>query len=77
MEVKILAFGQIVEIIGQSELDFLAVYSTNEVYNKLISEYPELAKITFAMAVNKVLINENSNLKDGDIVALMPPFSGG
>jgi molybdopterin converting factor small subunit len=50
---------------------------TDSVCEKLKADFPELNNLSFAIAVNQILITKNTALKYGDEVALMPPYSGG
>nr|WP_314498822.1 MoaD/ThiS family protein [uncultured Chryseobacterium sp.] len=75
MEIKIIAFGQISEITGK-ELTF----ESSDLFSLragLIEKFPELAKRKFIFAVNKKLVQGNITLQQDDVVALMPPYSGG
>jgi len=76
MAIKLLTFGQITEIIGQSESAVNALDS-DALKAQLIRQFPGLKDLQFVIAVNKKLISKNTDLKDGDTVALLPPFSGG
>jgi molybdopterin synthase sulfur carrier subunit len=76
MNIKLLAFGQIAEMTGQSETNVNAL-DTDTLKAQLVLQFPALKDMQFAMAVNKKVISENAVLKDGDTVALLPPFSGG
>lgn len=75
MEIKVISFGQIAEITGKEfmvealDLESLKLY--------LIQKFPELSDRKFAFAVNKKLVQENIILNQNDVVALMPPYSGG
>ena len=77
MKIKILVFGQLSEIINASELELLAINNTNELNKKLFELYPKLEDIKYTLAINKKIIHENTQLYHEDIVALLPPFSGG
>ncbi len=77
MKIKILVFGQLSEIINASELALLAVNNTDELNKKLFELYPKLNEIKYTLAVNKKIIHENTPLNHEDVVALLPPFSGG
>jgi molybdopterin converting factor small subunit len=44
---------------------------------KLHGDFPALRDYTFVMALNKKTLHESSPLQDGDLVALLPAFSGG
>ena len=40
-------------------------------------EYPFLKNMNYLIAVNQEVIKDNIALRDGDEIALMPPFAGG
>jgi molybdopterin synthase sulfur carrier subunit len=50
---------------------------TDSIRTELNREFPNLGKLNYAIAVNHKLINGNFLLADGDVVAILPPFSGG
>lgn len=77
MEINVLIFGQIADFTGEGSLKISAVISTDELRQLLQKKYPQLKNLEYSLAVNKKIIQENSRLQDGDIVALLPPFSGG
>ena len=74
--VNVLLFGRLAEICGQSGFIF-DLKDTESVCEKLRNDFPELQQLSFAVAVNQILISRNTDLKHGDEVALMPPYSGG
>jgi molybdopterin synthase sulfur carrier subunit len=76
MNVKIRSFGQLTEVTGTAELLIEAVDS-DLLRVQLIESFPELAGRNFAIAINKQLVRENTRLEENDVVALLPPFSGG
>ncbi len=51
--------------------------SLSELKSKLINDFPGIEQLSFAFAVNNTIQHDDKPLKDGDIVALLPPFSGG
>jgi molybdopterin converting factor small subunit len=55
----------------------ILITSTKELKEILLSRFPRLAEIVFNIAVDTVIIEEDTRLKPGSIVALLPPFSGG
>jgi len=76
MQITILAFGQITEIINVANLD--KDYSDTDLLKKaLLEQYPAIAVIPYTISVNQHMITKNTVLKNGDVVALLPPFSGG
>lgn len=77
MVIKVMVFGQLVDIISQTELNFNTVKNTEELRKELNNQFPELAHMKFAIAVNKKIVNQNTVLNDKDTVALLPAFSGG
>ncbi|MBI3234432.1 MAG: MoaD/ThiS family protein [Bacteroidetes bacterium] len=77
MEIEILAFGQIADIIGKPSLIVSNISSTEQLKEALFQQYPKLKETRFSIAVNKNVVSQDSALSNGDIVALLPPFSGG
>lgn len=75
--INILAFGQLIDITGQNSLQMKDVTDTDALKAKLLEKYPKLAQSKFLMAVNMEVIRGNAKLNAGDVVALLPPFSGG
>lgn len=77
MKVKILAFGQIQEVIGHSEMEWITEGKTlSDLKMELLDQFPILNRLTFRMAVNESITDEQV-LSMNDIVALLPPFAGG
>lgn len=75
METRIMAFGKIAEITGK---EFSVTANDTETLKEILTgKFPELSTIKYAVAVNKKLTAGNTELKAGDTVALMPPYSGG
>ncbi len=77
MSIQVKVFGQLTEIIGRSELQIEDAGDTKGIVEKLILDFPKLADCSFAIALNKKIINHNQKINSGDVVALMPPFAGG
>ena len=77
MEINIIAFGQIADITGKSSWKLSGIKDTDKLTDILSMKYSELSSIKYSIAVNKVIIQKNTELEDEDTVALLPPFSGG
>lgn len=77
MEVKVLFFGQAADKVHRNELTTSGVKSSEELNVFLKKSYPSLQDFQYRLAVNHIIITENIKLKDGDVIALLPPFSGG
>jgi sulfur-carrier protein len=75
--IHVLLFGMIKDIIGSSSIVLNGVNDTNELINKLYTMFPQLTEATFVIAVNRDVIQENTDLQQNSEVALLPPFSGG
>ncbi|SEM28427.1 molybdopterin synthase sulfur carrier subunit/molybdopterin molybdotransferase [Chryseobacterium taichungense] len=73
--VKIISFGRLKEILGP---DFeIESENTDELLSQLTEKFPQLKDLKVRSAVNQKIISENKALQNNDVVALMPPYSGG
>jgi molybdopterin converting factor small subunit len=77
MEVKVLFFGVLAEVAGSSGQNYGKVKSFNDLCQMIKKDYPEFENYNYRISVNNEIINIDPILKDGDEVALMPPFAGG
>jgi molybdopterin synthase sulfur carrier subunit len=77
MKVKILFFGILREAAGKQEMILKDINDSETLQNHLTSLIPGLKDYTFRLAINQEFIDSNCTLKEGDIVAVMPPFAGG
>lgn len=80
MKIQLLLFGITADIIGQksmsTELNEEATIKTLK--EKILNDYPKLLDYkSFSVAVNMEYATDDSILKHGDTVALIPPVSGG
>ena len=75
MKVKILTFGSLTEILKK---EFYAeVPDTDGLVALLTAKHAALAGRKFLVAVNDTIVKENTMFNATDVVALMPPYSGG
>ncbi|MGZ8516543.1 MAG: MoaD/ThiS family protein [Chitinophagaceae bacterium] len=77
MQIKIMIFGQLTDIVNNNALTVTGIADTNSLVTELNRRYPALADTKYMMAVNKQTVTANTVLKEDSIVALLPPFSGG
>ena len=77
MELRIMIFGKLTDVINSSTLTLNGIADTNSLVRELHKRYPSLANTKYMMAVNKQTVITNTILKEDSIVALLPPFSGG
>lgn len=76
-KINLLSFGQLTDITGQSTWQMEDITDTDQLKRVLIEKHPALANSKYLMAVNMEVIRGNIELNPGDVVALLPPFSGG
>lgn len=80
MKINTLFFGIVTDLVGTNQQDFIVDENTSVANFKLIlkEKYPKLENInSYAIAVNETYANDVDILKDSDIVAIIPPVSGG
>jgi len=77
MEIKVLLFGMLSEIAGKTELKLKDIENIRMLQSYLWKTYPEMKDMDYRFAVNKEIIDRKHELRDGDEVALLPPFAGG
>lgn len=80
MKIQLLFFGITTDLVGENSRSFeLKTNATvNDLKESLIEEFPSLKNIhQFAIAVNEEYAEDNLILKNKDIVAIIPPVSGG
>jgi sulfur-carrier protein len=74
---KILVFGQLTDIIGDTSLMIPYVTSCAELKENLFEKFPALNSKTFLIAVDNKIVKEDFLFQEGSVIALLPPFSGG
>ena len=76
MQVNIIVFGQLTDIMGTS-LSIDNITDTDNLVKELNKRYPALMDKKYVMAVDKQVVIKNIALTGHNMVALLPPFSGG
>ncbi len=80
MNIQILFFGITTDLTGEQTITLKVEdnISVNELKNILKQKYSKLDKIeSYAIAVNEEYVNYDIFLKPNDVVAVIPPVSGG
>lgn len=77
MKVEVLLFGILAERADTSRLSIEGVGDIRALKKKIFINYPELEKYSFRVSVNKNIVEDEEKLRNGDEVALLPPFAGG
>jgi len=76
-EVNIMLFGQLAQLAGKDTVVLSGIKDTVQLRQEIDELFPSLRNIDYAIAVEKKIKHENTVVKDGNLVALLPPFSGG
>ena len=81
MQCQVLLFAQLAQAIGKDRITIeLSNGSTvNDALTKLAQEHEIIAQMrnSIAVAINEQYCNANTEIKDGNTIALIPPVSGG
>lgn len=78
MEMKLKYFGVLSEITGLS-LESMDTDATtvDELQSQLHQKYPAMKLVQCMISVNQQIADSMQALKEGDEIAVLPPFSGG
>jgi molybdopterin converting factor small subunit len=77
MKVTVLFFGVLTEVTGTGTKFYNDVRTLGDLKIKIADDYPEIVNYDFRISLNNEIISENPELRDGDEIALLPPFAGG
>ncbi len=80
MTINTLFFGIVMDITGQRKttLTFEKEMTIGDFQVYLLKKYPGLTDIkNFAFAVNESYVKEDYKIQENDVVAIIPPVSGG
>ncbi|MEQ6124952.1 MoaD/ThiS family protein [Pseudotenacibaculum sp. MALMAid0570] len=80
MKLKVLLFGISTDLVGANSLDieFSENKSVLELKKTLQDKFPQMSELnSYAIAVNESYANDHTQLKENDVVAIIPPVSGG
>jgi len=77
MKVTILAFGRLVDLLPQQEWEVTDLETVGSVRRQMEEQFPALKNMRYRIAVDKQLVTDDTPLREGSVVALLPPFSGG
>jgi Molybdopterin converting factor, small subunit len=77
MKIRLLLFGKIKEIIPTDIFELNQGGNLMELKKQLENQYIALQSIPYTIAVNHAIVDEETIINENDLVAIMPPFSGG
>ena len=79
MVVQLKYFGMISEItgLGEEEISLSKPMNVLQMKTHLFNKYERLIEVNFQIGINEVIEKDNCDISDKDVIALLPPFSGG
>lgn len=79
MKINILPFGALTDILPAAgfALSNDTISNVAQLHEYLTRQHPAVARLNFRYAVNQELVDDQHPVREGDEVALLPPFSGG
>ena len=73
---NVLLFGSIAELAKATEVP-ISAKSTHALKQELEQRISGLNKLSYAIAVDRVIVKDDQPLNGNEEVALLPPFAGG
>ena len=80
MKITILFFGMSKDLSGERKISIqlLKERTVEDIRNLLLKKYPSFSSMdSFAIAVNESYAEDQTKINDNDIIAVIPPVSGG
>jgi len=80
MQIELLLFGIVKDVIGKSSMELEVISDSSLAHFKahLIKKFPKLSDYkSFSIAVNEAYVDDNYLIKENDVIAIIPPVSGG
>jgi molybdopterin synthase sulfur carrier subunit len=75
MKIKVLTFGILTDYYpSEFEVD---VKNLKDLLYQMAEKFPLLTEMELRVAVNNVVVNVDHEINFNDVVAIMPPYSGG
>ncbi|SCS72457.1 molybdopterin converting factor subunit 1 [Staphylococcus caeli] len=76
---KVLYFAELKEILNvqSEEININSEITVDAFKQTLVERYPQIAEKQFQIAVNEEFVQSDAIIQPNDIVALIPPVSGG
>lgn len=78
IKLNIQYFGMIAEKTGMSEEILKSSSCTvKELLEELENKHAQIKGLTFKIAMNNKIVQENQTIENNSTIAIMPPFAGG
>ncbi|WP_247747486.1 molybdopterin converting factor subunit 1 [Alkalihalobacillus sp. BA299] len=76
---KVLLFAQLEEVVGDREIEINSAPLTVKQFKHVLREkYPDLPPLdNTIIAVNEEYVKDDAVINENDVIALIPPVSGG
>jgi molybdopterin converting factor small subunit len=75
--IRLKAFGMLAEKMGTDSLEIENPGSSEVLKQQLLTQFPVLKVMTCRMALDRKLLQADTDISQGQEIALLPPFSGG
>jgi sulfur-carrier protein len=77
MEIKIISFGEITGFINHQKIEVDGIAGTYALKQYPENRFPVMKGIKYKLALNKNIVQQNTQITNQATIAIMPPFSGG
>ena len=79
VKTNILLFGITTDLVGSSSLEIELPTNCNvNTFKEIISKHNQLHKMSsYAVAINESYATDETVIKENDVIAIIPPVSGG
>jgi molybdopterin synthase sulfur carrier subunit len=77
MEIKVLFFGVLAEVTKTGFMHYRNIHSFGDLKLRIEDDFPEIVHYNYRISLNNEMINDEPAIKNGDEIALLPPFAGG
>ena len=77
LTIKVLFFGQLVDVTGKTGMDLQDVTDTQAALEALTVLYPRLSQTPFLLALDKEIVEGKVPFTGDHTLALLPPYAGG
>ena len=75
--IRLKVFGMLAEKMGTDSLEIENPGSSALLHQRLLEQFPQLSALTFRMALDRKILHADTDISQGQEIALLPPFSGG
>lgn len=77
MKVNVLFFGSLSTLGSGKTMEIETNDDLEKLINHLAHQFPALKNYKYRIAINQEVVTGTRELRDGDEIAFLPPFSGG